>query len=210
MCLPVARHSASSSALLGLRVTRWWGAHRIAAHLHIAQSTASKVLAYYRVPRLGYIDLNTGVRVRKDRPVRYVRAVPGELVHVDVKKIGQIPDGGGHQLRTLGRQKGRRIRSGAGYAFLHSAIDDNSRLVYSKIHADEKKETAAGFWTRAAAFYAAHGITVKRVMTDNGSCSRSKLFGEALVQAVTHKFTRPYCAQTNGKTERFHRTLAAE
>ena len=194
--------------VLGLRVTRRWGAHRIAAHLRIAQSTVSKILARYRVPLLGHIDLNTGVRVRKDKPVRYERAVPGELVHVDVKKIGRIPDGGGH--RTLGRQKGRRTRSGVGYEFLHSAIDDNSRLVYSEIHGDEKKETAAGFWIRAAAFYAAQGITVERVMTDNGSCYRSKLFGEALGEAVMHTFTRPYRPQTNGKIERFHRTLATE
>jgi transposase InsO family protein len=193
--------------VVSLRVTRRWGAHRIAAHLRLAQSTVSKILARYRVPLLGHIDLNTGVRVRRPQPVRYEREKPGELVHVDVKKLGRIPDGGGH--RTLGRQKGRKVRSGAGYAYLHSAIDDCSRLVYSEIHADEKKETAAGFWARAAAFYAAHGITVERVMTDNGSCYRSKLFNEALGTA-THKYTRPYRPQTNGKIERFHRTLATE
>ena len=127
---------------------------------------------------------------------------------VDGVEDPRLPDGGGH--RRLGRQKGRQTRSGAGYAFLHYAIDDNSRLLYSEIHADEKKKTAAGFWTRAAAFYAAQGITIERVMTDNESCYRSKLFEEALGEAVTHKFTRPYRPQTNGKIERFHRTLATE
>ena len=125
-----------------------------------------------------------------------------------MNKLGRIPDGGGR--RALGRKKRRRTRSSAGYAFVHAAVDDNSRLVYSEIHADEQKETAAGFWRRAAGFYAAHGITVERVMTDNGSCYRSKLFGEALGEAVTHKFTRPYRPQTDGRIERFHRTHAAE
>jgi transposase InsO family protein len=192
---------------VALRVTRRWGPHRIAYHLHLPQSTVTKVLTRYRVPLLGHIDLNTGVRVRKARAVRYERDKPGDLVHVDVKKLGRIPDGGGH--RTLGRQAGKRDRrAGVGYSFLHSAIDDHSRLVYSEILTDEKKETAAGFWERANAFFAGEGITVARVMTDNGSCYRSHLFNEALGDSITHKYTRPYRPQTNGKIERFHRTLA--
>ncbi|MFU8948170.1 IS481 family transposase, partial [Mycetocola zhadangensis] len=193
--------------IVALRVTKRWGPHRIAYHLHLAQSTVSKVLTRYRVPLLGQIDLNTGVRVRKPKPVRYERDNPGDLVHVDVKKLGRIPDGGGH--RTLGRAKGRKAR-GTGYAFLHSAIDDNTRVVYSEMLTDEKKETAAGFWERANAFYRSLGITVTRVMTDNGSCYRSKLFNDTLGEAITHKYTRPYRPQTNGKIERFHRTLATE
>jgi transposase InsO family protein len=195
--------------IVALRVTRRWGPHRIGYHLHLPQSTVSKVLSRYRVPLLGHVDLNTGVRVRKAKPVHYERVNPGDLVHVDVKKLGRIPDGGGH--RTLGRAQGKRDRkAGVGYSFLHSAIDDHSRVVYSEILTDEKKETAAGFWTRANAFYAGLGITVTRVMTDNGSCYRSRLFNDTLGEQIKHKYTRPYRPQTNGKIERFHRTLAFE
>lgn len=156
-----------------------------------------------------HLDQNTGLPVRKPAIRRYERENPGDMVHVDVKKLGRIPDGGGH--RSLGRAAGTRMKKTTrpGYAFLHSAIDDRSRLVYSEILTNEKKETAGGFWERANAFYAGHGITVARVMTDHGSCYRSHLFNEALGEAM-HKYTRPYRPQTNGKIERFHRTLAAE
>ena len=123
-------------------------------------------------------------------------------------KLGRIPDGGG--WRTLGCAAGGKHRSSMGYSYLHSAIDDHSRLVYSEILFDERKDTAAGFWHRAQAFYASLGITVQRVMTDNGSCYRSKTFNTALGKSVKHKYTRPYRPQTNGKIERFHRTLADE
>ena len=127
-----------------------------------------KVLNRYRMPLLGHVDLHTGLPVRKPKPARYERENPGDLVQVDVKKLGPIPDGGGH--RTLGRQAGSRDRrSGAGHAFLDSAIGDHSRFVYSEILKNEKQETAAGFWECANAFYAANGIFVQRVMTDNGS-----------------------------------------
>jgi transposase len=134
--------------IIGLRVTRRWGPHRIAYHLLLPQSTVSKVLKRYRVPLLGQVDKNTGVRVRKPKPVRYERQAPGELVHVDVKKLGRIPDGGG--WRTLGRATGRKRRSGVGYSYLHSAIDDHARLVYSEILPDERKDTAGGFWQTAS------------------------------------------------------------
>jgi len=197
--------------IIALRVTRRWGPHRIGYHLRLPQSTVSKVLTRYRVPLLGHIDLNTGVRVRKTKPVRYEHVSPGDLVHVDVKKLGRIPDGGG--WRTLGKTAGIKNKKKSvpvGYSFLHSAIDDHSRVVYSEILTDEKKESAAGFWERANAFYAGLGITVARVMTDNGSCYRSKLFNDTLGETIKHKYTRPYRPQTNGKIERFHRTLAFE
>lgn len=210
------RHSPNQTArrterrIVALRVTRRWGPHRIGYHLRLPQSTVSKVLTRYRVPLLGHIDLNTGVRVRKTKPVRYERDNPGDLVHVDVKKLGRIPDGGG--WRTLGKAAGVRNKKKSvpvGYSYLHSAIDDHSRVVYSEILTDEKKETAAGFWVRANTFYAGLGIAVTRVMTDNGSCYRSRFFNDALGD-IAHKFTRPYRPQTNGKIERFHRTLAFE
>lgn len=194
--------------IIALRVTRRWGPHRIAYHLGLPQSTVSKVLTRYRVPLLGHIDLNTGVRVRKPKPVRYEHERPGDLIHIDVKKLGRIPDGGGH--RTLGQSKGKKNKTGVGYSFIHSAIDDNSRVVYSEILDNERQETAAGFWERANSFFASQGITVLRVLTDNGNCYRSRVFNDALGKAVKHKFTRPYRPQTNGKIERFHRTLAFE
>ncbi len=194
--------------IIALRVTRRWGPHRIAYHLGLPQSTVSKVLTRYRVPLLGHIDLNTGVRVRKPKPVRYEHERPGDLIHIDVKKLGRIPDGGGH--RTLGQSKGKKNKTGVGYSFIHSAIDDNSRVVYSEILDNERQETAVGFWERANSFFASQGITVLRVLTDNGNCYRSRVFNDALGKAVKHKFTRPYRPQTNGKIERFHRTLAFE
>jgi len=197
-----------------LRVTRRWGPHRIGYHLGVPRSTVGRVLARYRMPLLADVDLATGLPVRKPKPVRYEVSRPGELVHVDIKKLGRIPDGGGH--RTLGRQAGKRNndghgRGGRGYAFLHHAVDDYSRVVYSEILGDERKETAANFWNRANTFFTTTGITVTAVMTDNGSCYRSGAFAAALGQAkIKHRRTRPYRPQTNGKVERFNRTLALE
>ena len=194
--------------IIKVRFTRRWGPHRIAAHLRLARSTVEAVLRRYRMPLLRDLDQVSGLPVRRPRPRRYEHPAPGDLVHLDVKKLGRIPDGGGH--RKLGRQAGRRNRAGMGYAYLHHAVDDHSRLAYSEILSDERKDTAAGFWARANAFYADHGITVRRVLTDNGNCYRSKTFADALGGEITHKRTRPYRPQTNGKVERFNRTLAAE
>ncbi|WP_426623129.1 IS481 family transposase [Leifsonia sp. McL0607] len=188
---------------------RWrWGPHRISYHLGVPRSTVGRVLARYRMPLLHHLDQATGLPIRKPRAVRYEHARPGQLVHVDIKKLGRIPDGGGH--RVLGRAAAPSRHRGRGYAFLHHAIDDHSRLAYSEILNDERKETAAGFWLRANAFFTAAGITVTAVMTDNGACYRSKLFADALGTRVKHRRTRPYRPQTNGKVERFNRTLATE
>lgn len=194
--------------IIALRFTQRWGPHRIGYHLGIPRSTVGRVLARYRMPRLAHLDQATGLPVRKPKPIRYEVAAPGQLVHVDIKKLGRIPDGGGH--RMLGRADGRRDRRrGMGYSFLHHAVDDHSRLAYSEQLSDERKETAAGFWRRAAAFFTEHGITVTAVMTDNGSCYRSRDFAAAL-GPIQHRWTRPYRPQANGKVERFNRTLAAE
>ena len=175
-----------------LRFTRRWGPHRIAWHLHLSRSTVENVLRRYRMPLLSHLDRATGLPVRRPKPVRYEHPNPGDLVHVDIKKLGRIPDGGGH--RVMNRQKGQSNRKTTrpGYAFLHHAVDDHSRLAYSEILGDEKKETASAFWVRAREFFTAHGITVLRVITDNGSCYRSKEFNTALGLGVKHKFTRPY------------------
>jgi transposase InsO family protein len=194
--------------ILNLRVTRRWGPARIAALLRMAASTVHAVLRRYHVARLADLDRATGVVVREPAR-RYERERPGELIHVDIKKLGNIPDGGGH--RKLGRPLGRRHRH-AGYAYLHNAIDDHSRLAYTEILPDERKDTAAGFWARAAAWFAAQGIDrIERVLTDNGSCYRSRAFAAALTATATvHKRTRPYRPQTNGKAERFNRILLDE
>ncbi|MER6678022.1 IS481 family transposase [Streptomyces sp. NPDC000983] len=190
--------------IINVRLTRRWGPARIAHLLGLVPSTVHRVLNRFGLARLSHLDRATGHVIR-----RYERDRPGELVHVDIKKLGNIPDGGGH--KTLGRQAGRRNRSNAGYSYLHTAVDDHSRLAYSEILTDEKKETATGFWHRAHAFFAEYGITVERVLTDNGSCYRSRDWRDALAAAgIAHKRTRPYRPQTNGKVERFNRTLLDE
>lgn len=196
--------------ILGLRVSRRWGPVQIGYRLRLNPSTVSKVLTRYGAPPLAWTDPATGARVRaKPKPVRYEHQAPGDLVHVDVKKLGRIPDGGGHRIH--GRAKGNRIKKTAkpGTAFIHNAVDDHSRLAYCEILSDERKETAAAFWGRANAYFTACGITVKRVLTDNGSAYRSKLFAQSL-GTITHKRTRPYRPQTNGKVERFNQTLERE
>ncbi len=199
--------------VIGLRVTRRWGPARIAFHLRhqrLAPSTVHKILRRYGCPPLAWTDPATGVRLRgRAKPRRYEHAAPGDLVHVDVKKLGRIPDGGGH--RVLGRAKGKRDRArGMGYWYIHNAVDDRTRLGYSELLEDERKDTAAGFWQRANAYFNTVGITVHRVLTDNGSCYRSRAFAAALGESITHKRTRPYRPQTNGKVERYNRTMLEE
>jgi transposase InsO family protein len=190
--------------IIKVRVLRRWGPARIAYLLRLNPATVHRVLTRYRLARLAHLDRATGRVVR-----RYERSTPGELVHVDIKKLGNIPDGGGH--RALGRPAGKKNSSGAGYSYLHNAVDDHSRLAYSEILPDERKETATAFWTRANEFFARAGITVERVLTDNGSCYRSRLWRDTLAAGgITHKRTRPYRPQTNGKVERFNRTLLDE
>lgn len=205
--------------VIKVRLARRWGPARIAYLLGLNPSTVHRVLTRYRLARLAHLDRATGHPVR-----RYEHATPGDLVHVDIKKLGNIPDGGGHKIhgRTIGGHNSsahrdparpRRIggRANLGYSYLHNAVDDHSRLAYTEILADETKETAAAFWTRAQAFFTSCGITVTRVLTDNGSCYRSLLWRDTLRDAqITHKRTRPYRPQTNGKVERFNRTLLEE
>ena len=196
--------------ILGLRVSRRWGPQRIAYRLRLNPSTVHKVLRRYQAPPLAWTDPATGARLRaRPTPRRYEHEAPGDLVHVDVKKLGRIPDGGGH--RVHGRAKGNRVKGTArpGMACVHNAVDDHSRLAYSEVLPDEKKETTAAFWKRANAYFTECGVTVKRVLTDNGSAYRSKVFAEALGEVV-HKRTRPYRPQTNGKVERYNRTLEQE
>jgi transposase InsO family protein len=179
-------------------------------------STVHRVLSRYGMAKLRWLDRGTGRVIR-----RMQSAACGDLVHVDIKKLGKIPAGGG--WRKLGRVSGLRNSradksigtrphhgSGArGYHYLHTAIDAHSRLAYTELLADERKETAAAFWSRANAWFLESGITVRNVLTDNGACYRSNNFRDAL-DGIKHRRTRPYRPQTNGKVERFHRTLADE
>ena len=191
-----------------LRRTRGWGPARIAHKLRMHPSTVHRVLTRRGCPPLAHLDLATRRELRK-KVVRYERERPGELVHVDIKKLGRIPNGGGHRIH--GRPARPHLHRGLGYGYVHTAIDDHSRLAYSEVLPDEQAPTAVAFWRRAVVWFAAHGITVERVLTDNGSCYRSKDWAKACADlAVTVKKTRPYRPQTNGKVERFHRTMLIE
>jgi transposase len=190
-----------------LRRTLKLGPARIGYRLGVPTSTVHRVLTRLGLNRLSWMDRPTGRVIR-----RYERERPGELIHVDIKKLGRIPDGGG--WKALGRRAGIKNSDAygahrVGYSFIHSAVDDHSRLAYSEILGDERKETAAGFWLRAQAWFADHGIMVEEVLTDNGSCYRSRLFDQTL-GAIKHRRTRPYRPQTNGKVERFNRTMLEE
>jgi transposase InsO family protein len=200
---PARLSHAREQAILARRWARLEGPHQIAWALGEAPSTVHRVLRRLGAPRLADIDRPTRT------VVRYERERPGELVHVDIKKLGRIPAGGG--WRVLGRAAAPNRHRGPGYDFIHAAVDDRSRLAYAEILPDERKETASGFMTRAIGFYAEHGIDVERVLTDNGSCYRSREFAATLAEAgVGHRRTRPYRPQTNGKVERFNLTLKWE
>ncbi len=188
-----------------LRRTRRWGPHRIAYALGMPRSTVERVLRRRGLSRLDAIDPPTRRIVR-----RYERATPGELVHVDVKKLGRIPNGGG--WRAYGRSRRPNRRRGLGYDYFHVAVDDHSRVVYIETHPDETGDTCAAFIDRAIRWFATHGVTIERVMTDNAwSYRKSKVFQKSLATAgVRHLRTRPYRPQTNGKVERFNQTLLNE
>ncbi len=189
-----------------LRQARKLGPARIGPILGMPASTVHRVLIRHGLNRLAWMDRPTGQVIR-----RYERDRPGELIHVDVKKLGRIPDGGG--WRTRGRQACPDRRRITGFDYIHSAVDDHTRLAYSEVHPDEKAATCAAFLRRAAAFFATAGITrIERVLTDNAwSYRKSTLFKQALADlGATGKLTRAYRPQTNGKVERFNRTLLDE
>jgi len=202
---PTRLSHAREQAILQRRFARLEGPHQIAWALGEAPATVHRVLRRLGAPRLADIDRPTR------RIVRYQRERPGELVHVDIKKQGRIPDGGGWRVHGFDSRRGSRAKKGTGYDFVHAAVDDRSRLAYAEILPDERKETASAFMTRAIGFFAQRGITVERVLTDNGACYRSGEFARALADAgVVHRRTRPYRPQTNGKVERFNLTIKWE
>jgi transposase InsO family protein len=184
--------------------------------LRVPASTIYRVLVRRGISRLR--DLDVSGEDLREPVVRYEWARPGDLVHVDVKKIGRIPDGGGWRVHGRGSaqhqaaERAKNAGARTGYVYLHTALDDHSRLAYTEELLDEKGATAAAFWARAVKFFRRHGIRrIRRVLTDNGSCYRAFAFAAALALSKTrHKRTRPYRPQTNGKVERYHRTLARE
>jgi transposase InsO family protein len=192
--------------IVELRRRHQLGPARLAPRAGIPASTLHRVLQRHGVSRLSDLDRRSGRVIRRIKTSR-----PGELVHMDIKKQAKIPPGGG--WRTHGRKAsgGQHHRTKVGYAFIHSAIDAHSRLAYSEVHANEQAVTMMAFWRRALDFFGSYGIEVERVMTDNGSCYRSKDFAKQLIaQSIRHTFIKPYRPQTNGKVERFNRTLLNE
>jgi len=201
--------------IVHLRLKQRLGPVEIAARVGVAASTAHQVLVRCRINRLTALDRASGDPVR-----RYEHPAPGDMLHVDVKKLGNIPDGGG--WRYVGRAQGRRHRAATpgkrrnqyrnpkmGTAFVHTVIDDHSRVAYAEIHDDETATTATAVLRRAVAWYAERGVTTRRVLSDNGAAYRSHLWRDTCTElAVSPRRTRPYRPQTNGKIERFHRTLA--
>jgi transposase InsO family protein len=190
--------------IVQLRRLRFTAAE-IAETLGMALSTVSGILTRIGMGRLGLLGF--------EQPRRYERSRPGELVHIDVKKLGRIAGIGhrisGERASQSGRYQ-RRLQGRLGWEYVHVAVDDYSRLAYAEVLADERAGTAAGFLQRAIAFYRRHGISVERVLTDNGSCYRGVVHALACRRlGIRHLRTRPYRPQTNGKAERFIRTLLA-
>ena len=194
--------------IVELRRRNQLGPARLAPRVGMPASTFHRVLQRNGVSRLSDLDRQGGRVIRRIETSR-----PGELVHIDVKKQAKIRPGGGWRVngRPGNVRNGRGGRPRIGYAHIHSAIDAHSRLAYSEVHDDERATTAIAFWRRARAFFAEYGITVERVLTDNGSCYVARAFTAELVQAgIAHTRTRPFRPQTNGKVERFNRTLQNE
>jgi transposase InsO family protein len=204
--------AAVEAAIVAARTEHRRGQDWLGPELGVPARTVARVLRRHDLPYLRVLDPLTGevIRASKTTAVRYERDRPGELVHVDVKKIGRIPDGGG--WRAHGRSEKVRGR-GIGYDYVHSMVDDHSRLAYSEILPDEKGPTCAAFILRAAEHFATHGIpAIERVITDNHLSYRRSLDVSLALAALgaRHKFIRPHCPWQNGKVERFNRTLATE
>ena len=196
------------AVILKLRALRMTAAE-IAETLEMPLSTVSVVLRRHGVGRLGRIGLEPAIR--------YERSRPGELVHIDVKKLGRIKGGAGWRVRGGHQHYTSRLRDAAGvprgttgWEFVHIAVDDYSRLAYAEVLPDEQATTAAAFLRRAVAFYRRYGIRVEAIITDNGPCYRATTHALACRRLqIKHLRTRPYRPQTNGKAERFIRTLLA-
>jgi transposase InsO family protein len=213
--MPAKTPPATTKRIVSLRLRKRLGPVQLAAHVGVAPSTVHRVLTRCRLNRLAHVDRATGEPVR-----RYEHPHPGAMLHVDVKKYGNIPDGGG--WRYVGRRQGERNRAATankpknahsnpkmGHAFVHTVIDDHSRVASAEIHDDETAATATTVLRNAVAWFAQRSITIERVLSDNGSAYRSHLWRDVCAElGIKHSRTRPYRPQTNGKIERFHRTMS--
>lgn len=188
-----------------LRRRHGWSPAVIAHHTGVPASTCWRILRRHRISRMRDLDPPTRRRIR-----RYEHDRPGSLVHVDIKKLGRVPTGGGWRVHGMAN---RGVKQRVGYEHVHAAVDDHSRLAYAEVLPADDGATCAAFWRRAAAFFAAHGIHAQRVMTDNAfAYARSRAFAQALAETgvARHVRTRPYRPQTNGKVERFNLSLKRE
>jgi hypothetical protein len=194
---PSADHRRVEQRILGLGRRQRLGPARIAARLGLPASTVHRVLVRHGCNRLVWLDRPTGRPIR-----RYEHLHPGDLVHLDTNKLGRIPHGGGHRVqgRAAGAGNRRADQGAGGYDYLHAAVDDHSRLADVEVLGDERAQICARFWRRAHHWFALHGVSVTRVLTDNGVGYRSRLFGAALAATgVRHQRIRPYRPQTNGR-----------
>jgi transposase InsO family protein len=215
--MPTKTCSEVEAQVVELRSSERRGQDWIGAELGLAPRTVARILRRHHLPYLRHCDPMTGevIKASKATAVRYERERPGELVHMDVKKLGKIPEGGGWRARgqTTRNHQARIDRKPIGYDYVHSLIDDHSRLAYSEIHDDEKAETCARFFQRALEYFANHGINhVERLMTDNAFAYRhgSALRDICITHRIKQVFIRPHCPWQNGKVERLNRTLTSE
>jgi transposase InsO family protein len=214
---PTRTNTEVEARVVAARRAHRRGPDWLAAELGVPARTVSRILRRHQLPYLADCDSLTGepIRSSKQTACRYERDRPGELVHMDVKKIGKIPDGGGWRAGVVpqGSKTGLQKRARVGYDYVHSLIDDHSRLAYSEILPDEKGPTCAAFLLRAASDFATHGIEqIERLITDNHwSYRHSADMKRAVAQlGIRHKFIKPHCPWQNGKAERFNRTLQIE
>jgi transposase InsO family protein len=202
------------SRVVELRRRERRGPAWISAELGVPARTVSRILARHAMPPLAALDPITGqlIRSSKATAVRYERPLPGDLAHMDVKKIGRIPQGGGWRAHGRGVGSIQRDRSTkVGYDYVHSLVDDHSRLAYSEVLPDEKGPTCAGFLDRALTYFAAHGIAqVRELMTDNAWSYKWSLRELCAVHRIHQIFIKPHCPWQNGKVERLNRTLQTE
>ena len=201
--------------VLSARIELHVGSVQLAGELGLPASTIGSVLRRWQVPHLADLDRLTGELLRsRATDVRYEHARPGDLLHVDVKKLGRIPDGGGWRLNgALNPDHQRNKKVAVGFDFIHVAVDDHTRATYAEIQPDETASTCAEFLHRAAQhFHDVHGVTIRRVLTDNALTYRKGTAWAAVCSAlqIARRFTKPGCPWTNGKAERFNRTLLTE
>jgi transposase InsO family protein len=214
--IPTKTSPEVEALVLAARIQHRRGQDWLGPELGMSPRTVSRILRRHKVPHLALCDSMTGevIRASKTTAVRYERSRPGELVHMDVKKIGRIPDGGGWRAhgKAMGRSAAQK-KARIGFDYVHSLVDDHSRLAYSEILPDEKAPTCTGFLVRAAAHFAHHGITqIDAVMTDNhwSYTRNSTLPGVLEDLKAKHVLIKPHCPWQNGKVERFNRTLQTE